>query len=302
MNHILPKITAAALSIVCFIGTANADRSIESKPGQQMVARAIQQIANQPSVEAELRQRVELFGRFLVGSGNYRQLTIGDQRMFRLEMKLQVADRLTSLLQVSNGSTLWIRHGIGDTKNLAYVNLGKVREALRDAPPTVGVLSTKQLAAGGLHQLLRGLEDCFDFREPTASQIGNLPVWHLKGHWKAAKLAQLLSPEQAALVAANPSEVTGLPAQLPSVVSLFLGRDQEIPLFPYQIEYGRFEAASKTPPKQDNPARYRAIAILQLFEVRRYRNMDPRDFTFTPVDEQVDDRTEEWIADLGRGM
>ena len=339
MKYKSPKVTLLGLALVGLLTTAVlAETPAEPPSAQQLVNQAAQNIARQPSVEAKLRQRVELFGKFLVGYGSYRQLTIDHRdhrQMFRLEMKLQVADRLTSLLVVSNGTTLWIRRDYGDKQNLAYVNLGRIRElALQPAPgspetgrpetgtpetgrpetgrpenggreigPEIGGLPTQWLAMGGLHQLLHGLSASFDFSQPVAAQIGDQPVWQLTGRWKPRMLAQLLPGTPTELAPGDPVglvDLGKLPQHLPTMVVLALGRDDQFPLFPYRIEYRRLNGAQR--PGSAGPARgpasYRAVATMELFEVRHYV-VEPRDFDFQPGDQQVEDRTDVFLRRLG---
>lgn len=301
ITHKLPKVTLALPLVVLLNAPSTADSPTAAQPARPLVDQAAENLAQQPSVEAKLRQRVDLLGNFFVGSGNYRQLTIGNRQMFRLEIKLQVAERLTSLLEVSDGTTLWIRRDLGDEKSLAYVHLGRLRERAGRTANTIGGPPAQHLAVGGLHQLLRGLNASFDFGPPLASHIGEQPVWQLTGYWKPAQLAQLLPAQQAEILAGEPVDLAQLPLHLPHVVKLALGSDDQLPLFPYRIEYGRFSGATvlSLSAAPEAAVSYRAVATMELFEVRRYVNMNPRDFTFQPRDEQVEDQTELFLRKLG---
>ena len=318
----MPKFTTISLGLVSlFASAALADTPSGPTPAQQLVEQAARNLARQTSVEAKLRQRVELFGKFLVGNGSYRQWTVNDDlQMFRLEMRLQVTDRLTSLLEVSDGTTLWIRRDYGgDRQSLAYVNLDRIRAAAVDprgsglvekrssAPGNLsvgqGILGAPahNLALGGLHQLLAGLSASFDFSPPVAAQIGEQPVWQLTGHWKPKMLSLLNSDSQTAAARGGRVVLAKLPQHLPTVVVLALGRDNQLPLFPYRIEYGRLNqtTASASVGSSSADASYEPIATMELFEVRHYVKMNPRDFIFQPGDEPVENHTGLFLKRLG---
>ena len=310
MKYKLPRFTLIPLGLVPVLACAV---FAQTPSAQQLVEQAARNIAQERSVEAKIRQRVELFGKFLVGNGSYRQLTIGERQWFRLEMRLQVADRLTSLLKVSDDKTLWIRHDYADRQTFAYVDLDRVRtaaSAFKGTGRAEGVLAAGQgiagypspnLALGGLHQLLAGLNASFEFSPPVPAKIGDQPVWQLTGHWKPSMLSQLMPGLQAGMADRGRADPAKLPLHLPTEVVLALGRDDQMPLFPYRIEYRR---RTPTPTAASDAgvqlgATDRPIATMELFEVRRYVDMDRRDFAFQPADEPVEDRTSAFLERLG---
>lgn len=230
-----------------------------------------------------MRQTVELFGQYLVGYGSYRQLIIGEKKMFRLEVKLQVGQTTTSMLQVCDGETLWEKRDLGGTQQYGTLTVQHIRE-----------LATRQgrggdedvrlwFALGGLDLLLRGLAENFEFEEPVPETLGSarLPVWTIRGNWKPATTGEAVSP-------------IPLATHLPHQVVVTLGRDEQLPLFPYRLEYRR---------RTDDAAEsgetvYQRIATVQLFEVQRYAGIDPRHFT-QPSDFPRDDK-ELRVDDLSR--
>ena len=142
--------------------------------GQEIVARAAVQMALHPSLEAKMRQRVGIGEQYLVGSGAYLQLRHGEEMRFRLELRLQVGERLTSLQHITDNRYLYIRRDMGETKSVSRIDLKRVREAqARDAagsaPPNYA-----SLGVGGLSQLLHGLADNFAFGDPTAETISGV--------------------------------------------------------------------------------------------------------------------------------
>jgi hypothetical protein len=325
MNHMLP-IPLALLVVVAawqFVSSqspqvveekevtaaspASGPPPIESAPpdvsnGQELVAQAAQRLLLLPGIEAKTRQQVNIFDQHLVGSGTYLQLTKGPRLMLRLDLKLQVANQATSLQQISDGDTFWVRHSHGDETNLSRVNLRRLREvASRVGPSDVPPPPTLWMALGGLPRLLAALDTHFTFDPPKPMTIGKgkLPVWSLEGHWKPAILANLLPDQQAEIAAGERVDLSKLPPQLPHGVTVVLGRDQVIPLFPYGISYYRLAAAEGEGPSP----RRQLMATWELFEVRFRPDLDASLFDYRPHDaQQVDERTDEYVARLQTAM
>ena len=182
--------------------------------GQQLVAEAASRLALQPAVAAKIRQRGLLMGQELVGSGAYQQVLSEGRTRIRLELRLQVDERQTTLLQISDGVVLWIRRDDDAQRAVGYVNLRLVREAAsRAGVDQVGSLSPESLAIGGLSQLLQGLERNFDFGPPVEESLVNVPVWTVRGRWKKERLAELVPDrkEQILSGAAVPTDAVTSP-------------------------------------------------------------------------------------------
>ena len=292
----LPILTSLLPGLVLGL-CLRADGDTEPLTGQQLIQQAARNLAMQPSLEAKLRQRVTLFDQYLVGSGSYRQLIIGDRKMFRLELLLQMADLTGSLLQVCNGNVLWEKRDIGTIQSLGYANVQNIRDAVSRAGGRT--LDSTHLALGGLDQLLRGLDASFDFGDPTPQQIRELPVWEIHGYWKPEKVSTLLP----ATAGSEPLDWDALPDHVPQRVTVVLGRDRPLPLFPYRIEYERRVSgkAKDSPDKTRQPEvqrPYRAIVTLELFEVQRYARMDPQHFAFQVPQTKADDLTSQILDRL----
>ena len=113
--------------------------------------------------------------------------------------------RNLSVLQVNDGSTLWIRRDVDQLQSQAYVDLRRLREAATGAATSNPGRSAidGHLAIGGLAQLLRSLSERFQFGTATASEISGIPMWELTGEWQKGRLAMLL-PEQQDRIEAGP--------------------------------------------------------------------------------------------------
>ncbi len=270
--------------------------------GQQLMAQAARELFQQPALEAKIRQRIDLFGHQLVGSGSYQQLGDGPEKLLRLELKLQVGNQITSLQQVSDGRFLWIRRDLPGQTSLSRIDLKQVRDAIRasgqtPAPDPGG----NWMALGGLPRLLQGLNENFLFNSPPrADQVGQVPVWVLRGQWRAERLAAPLPNQRADILAGRPPRLEELPPRLPDSVMITLGRDDVLPLFPYRIEYLRQDGAGQGsgagPPGIASP---RSLVTMELFEVRRRADLDPRQFDYKPGDQEVADHTESYLKSLG---
>ena len=290
MKYKLPSVTGAFFltTLLVVAISVKADEGAKPLSGNDLIAAAAANLARLPALEAKLRQRVRLFGHELVGSGTYQQLTVGRQRMLRLELKMDVAGRVTSFQQISDGTTLWIRRDSGDDQSLEYINLRQIRQALAKHAATRTISPPGNwFAVGGLDQLLYELSRNFEFSEPTPSQIGTVPVWELSGKWKPDTLKQF-----------DVKAAEELPAHLPHIVKVTLGRDQQLPLFPYRIEYGRRSDKTEVGPSTSGAASYVAIAAMDLHGVQHRPDLTAGHFRFQPNEQEVVDVTQRYLSRL----
>lgn len=307
---------------------------IKSISGQQLVAEAARRIAMQPAIAARIRQQATLFGQDLVGSGQYQQVVDGDRILVRLELKLQVDGETLTLQQINDGSVMWIRRDQGTEKKVAYVNVRRVRSAAQaaarssangspgqsaskpSAPDTssadassagisTGISSAgDSLALGGLPQLLQGLDRNFDFGPAREDMLGRVPVWVVSGKWKAGKLTESIAHYKEDSSSAGKSQVDLLPPHLPDRVTVVLGRDDFVPLFPYRIEYGRSLTQSPDAAEQGRAGESGAdssttIVKVEFFEVRRQWDVDLTSFRYPYGDQAIEDHTELYMRRLG---
>lgn len=290
MKYKLPSSTVAFFLafLPLLADSAAADDGGSPSQGNDLMAAAAANLAGFPALEAKLRQRVKLFGHEMVGSGTYQQMTAGRQRMSRLDFKMDVAGQVTSFQQISDGTTLWIRRDAGQEQSLEYVNLRQIRQALARLPVAQSLPQTGNwFALGGLDQLLHELNRNFDFSPPKPSQIGTVPVWELRGVWKPDALTRfgVMTDEE-------------LPSYLPQAVKVTLGRDQQLPLFPYRIEYGRRSIAAKPGPTTSATPSYVAIAAMDLHGVQHRPDLTARHFRFQPNEQEVVDVTQRYLDRL----
>ncbi len=265
-----------------------------SKSGNRLMADAMAAVSTQTSIIAKIRQRTDLFGHELVGTGTYQQLGVGSDQRLRLELKVQVADRVTSLQQISDARFLWIRNDLGGDVQLSRIDLDKVRRALaKHEGKTAPNPGAQWPALGGLPKLLRGLNENFDFGKPRRTQLSDIPVWTVEGTWRREKLAGLLPDQKDDILAGRPARLDELPEHLPDSVSVVLGQDD---LFPYRIQYHRHAAAGGA---VDPSSPSKVIVSLELYEVLLGEPIDPLRFVYKPGDQLVADRTDRFLQSIG---
>jgi hypothetical protein len=300
MNYRLPKVTG--LWVASWLASVAAAETTATKPlattGQRLIQRAAENLAQQPALAARLRQRAQVLGQHLVGSGTYQQLRIDQQIRIRLELRLQASERKTTLLQINDGATLWTRRDEGEKTSVGYVDLRRVHEAISQAN-AIGNRSGPgdALAFGGLPELLRRLNENFAFVEPVAGKFASVPVWIVRGHWKPDQLASYLPDGKMDGDPMSDAPWDRLPAHLPHSVELCLGRDDFLPLFPYRIEYSRRATAPEGQP--DATPVKQPLVTIELFEVRRNFDYDPLLFVYQLGEQVVEDQTAAYLQRFG---
>jgi hypothetical protein len=220
-----------------------------------------------------------------------------DRLLIRLELRIQIGDQQSSLLQILSpptpaGHYLWTYCKLPDEERLSRVDLVRAARALDKAQPTPGLGTEGMLSGlGGLPRLLRGLQAAFDFSSAEQGHFGRLPVWRLQGQWKPDRLAKILPDQKAAIEAGRPPDLVKLPEHLPDRVVLMLGQDD---LFPYRIEYRR-----GIPLKAGGRDDSRALVTMELFDVKLNVPIDRNRFIYNRGTTDFSDQTESFISSLG---
>lgn len=263
--------------------------------GQDLLEQAVFALESRQSVSAKIRQSVDLFGKKLFGSGVYLEQRSDRQTLLRLEIKIQLGDRSSSLLEVCDGRYLWIYRKLRGEGTLGRIDVLRIVRALEEngqMPGAGGIAGWPGL--GGLPKLLRGLDAAFAFDSVEETQLaGQLPVWKLEGSWKQDRLARVLPKQEGTVKEDTPPDLTSLPDHLPDHVVLFLGKDD---LFPYRIEYRR--RGVKGQDGQDAPED-RPIVVMDLFEVSFNVPIHPTRFIYNPGDHEFSDQTDRFLEKLG---
>jgi len=288
-NNLFPRLSSLAKS------PAGAEEEKQGKPekieatsdqnpvnAQQLVRQAAQRLIKEDVLQADIRQRINLYDQQLVGTGQYRHFGKGENKRLRLELKLQAGGQLTSLTQVSDGRHLWTREDLSSGTVLSRIDLRRVRIALQLASDVrQESLSRNWVVLGGLPRLLSSLDAQFQFGKASSGTLGATPVWVVDGHWKSDLLEELRNR--------FPREAGQLPPHLPDSVRLVLGRDGVFPLFPYEVQYLKKSGGNAGEP----------IVTLQFRRVTRRVQMDNSQFEYQRGDQVVIDRTDSFLRQVG---
>jgi hypothetical protein len=239
-----------------------------------------------------MKQEVELFGQQAVGAGTYlhQQTEVG--LALRMELRLRFGERLTSLLQVSDGRTLWQRQDLADTTSLGRVDLDRLRSpSATGRQGTWHPVMTHAVAVGGLPRLMSGLVENFAFDEPQAAQVRDTAVWLLEGRWQKHVLTRLFPDQEEQILAGQPPDLTSLPEQMPTSVLVLLRQSD---LFPLRIDYrrrGTDEGAAEG-------VADRSLLRVDLYDIRRGAPLDERMFIYQPGNQEFEDLTDRFLEQL----
>jgi len=262
----------------------------------ELLARTQGELATRRSVVARIRQQVQLFDQKLMGDGLYLQLAQEEQPLIRLELRFELGDQVSSLLQVNDGRQLWHEQQMGDQQQVQRVEIEQLRELWAKAGNVPAASPGGALVLGGLRGFLLGLDASFDFRVTGKAEFAGLQVYVLKGTWRPAALLPLLSEEKETLSAGALPALDKLPPQVPHEVLLLLGR--EVP-FPYLVDFRRRVPLGGA--GEGGEQEVRSIMKLQIYEVQLDGPVDPREFVYKPGDVPVSDATRQYYqALLGR--
>ncbi len=257
---------------------------------------AIETLESRASASAGIRQQVDVFDRQLVGSGEYFQQRAGTEQLIRLELRILVGDRPSSLIQVAapptpKGRYLWTYRKLPEKETLSRIDLSRVAEALKKAPPLPTAGSDGVLTGvGGIPRLLRGLQASFDFHSAEQGRFGGLAVWRLQGQWKPERLAEILPDQKEAIEAGEPPDLSALPGHLPDRVVLMLGEED---LFPRRIEYRRGIAG-----RTGRQGESRSLVTMELFDVKLNEPIARTRFIYNPGKAKYSDKTDSFLSAL----
>ena len=267
---------------------------IDSADGRPLLVKAIEQFNRYQSVKVQLRQKVNLFGHELVGKGQYLQVGQNENRKVRMELRIQAADQVTSLIQVCDGRNLYIHQDLLGDISLSKVDVRAVRLRLDQDQQRLTLLPASAWSAfGGLPRLLANLEASFRFGKAREEDLDDVAVWVLDGLWKPERLATFLPEQAASILAGERADLSKLLPQIPHRVVLSLGRDD---WFPYRIEYQR---RVRTDRKGERPAyTIEPLMIFEGYDVKFDRPIGDEEFEFSPGEQECVDKTQEYLQEL----
>ena len=246
-----------------------------------ILGRAISQMYAESKFQASIRHKINMFDQQLVGSGHYRQFGNGTIKRLRFELKTQVGDKTSSVIQVCDGRHLWSRENLPEGTTLSRVDVRYIRDALEaeNSKHGAGRLATNwgaNIAMGGLPRLLASLQACFEFEAVTETRFEDVPVWVLLGQWK---------PEVRDRIMKQFGTGKQIPPHLPNAVRLVLGRDVEYKFIPREIQYLRINSDKTAQP----------MVSLQLYDITRRVDMNAAQFEYQRGEQVIVDRTQAFL-------
>jgi len=214
--------------------------------------------------------------------------------LMRLELKIQLGQQTSRLVEVCDGQWLWTRQNMPYDDKLTRINVAQAKAGLEKARKAAGPGNTKMLPGiGGLPRLIRGIHESFDFDTVTLGSWGEgkQPVWRIQGRWKPPVLAKMFPGKKAAILAGEIQDLGSLSPHLPDRVVVYL-LAQETPL-PFRVEYWR------TTPESGSDGR--ALVTMELGNIQINQPIDDERFIYNPGNRGAADVTEKFLQSLGDG-
>lgn len=275
---------AAAPDAVAPASVAVAGQASAPDTAHRLVHEAAERLEAYASISCRMRCRGEVFGDRILGNGEYRQAAVASRRL-RWDTKLRVGDSIVSVQQIADGNYLWINLRQQQSVTLSRVDIARVDAAEHQARKSATVRPLGKLGlthVGGLPKLVRSLDRAFRFSGLSTTQLGETPVFTVRGTWTPAMLATLAPEQQAALKAGTPINWSKVPEHVPDQVVLALGRND---YFPYRIEYRR-----------TCDDRTKVLLMIELYDVQCNVPLEKTLFAYQPGDAPIIDITEQVIA------
>ena len=246
-----------------------------------ILKRAFAQMNSESRFQAAVRHKINMFDQQLVGTGHYRQFGKGSIKRLRFELKTQVGEMTSSVIQVCDGRHLWTRENLAEGTTLSRIDVRYIQDELAEYEQENGVGKFAanwgaNIAMGGLPRLLASVDSCFDFVSVTETHYEDIPVWVLVGTWKRDVKERIIEQFNSG---------SQFPAHLPNAVKLVLGRDVEFRFVPREIQYLRI--------LPDKTAQ--SMVSLQLYDLTRLVDMNASQFDYQRGEQVIVDRTQAFL-------
>ena len=246
-----------------------------------ILKRAIAQLHSESRFQASVRHKIRMFDQQLVGTGHYRQFGNDSIKRLRFELKTQVGEKTSSVIQVCDGRHLWTRENLAEGTTLSRIDVRFIQDELAEYERENGIVKFTanwgaNIAMGGLPRLLTSIDFCFEFGSVREATYEDIPVWVMSGAWKQGVKDRIIEQFDSG---------TQLPTHLPDAVQLVLGRDVEFKFIPREIQYLRVLA--------DNTVR--PMVSLQLYDITRLVDMNAAQFEYQRGEQVIVDRTQAFL-------
>ncbi len=312
-NPIMPinrfLLALAVASILPLWVLAQAPSDSEDAPeatteAETLIDQAINKLKLIETVQAKIRQEVEMLGQQFTVVGRYEKAP--GQRL-RLELEVQgLPASGGSMQQVSDGQTLWDHAQILDQNYYSRLDLSQVLQKLED--PVFDELTRRaymdQLGISGPDSLLMGLRQSARFiQTPEESELDGRPIQILRGEWKDMTVMGV--PE-----GPTPGPMALLPAYVPRLVEVWIGKEdgwpykvilqgKKRPVIAQSKQFRIGPDGRPVGPALSTPDEPPSKFILTYSDVDLDPEFESNAFAFrVPVNVQPDDTTVERIAQL----
>lgn len=194
---------------------------------ETLIDEATNKLKQVETVQAKIRQEVEMLGQQFTVVGRYEKAP--GQRL-RLELEVQgLPSTGGSMQQVSDGQTLWDYARILDRDYYNRLDLSQILKKLEDPifdELTRRIYMDQQLGLSGPDSLLQGLRQSARFiQSPEESELDGRPVHILRGEWKDMTVMGV--PD-----GPNPGPMALLPAYIPRLVEVWIDKESG---WPYKV-------------------------------------------------------------------
>jgi uncharacterized protein YcgL (UPF0745 family) len=285
-NRSIFFVLAAMLAAPCGGWSQEAETAVRSA-GQDSAAGVIEQSARNlfalPGLAADFHYTLQAYEQTLSGSGHYLQSGKGPEKLFRLELTTQLEGSKATQQTIGGRQYLWIRRDFGaQQRSLSRVDLRRVRQAIEESGPPLALdPSPTWLGIVSLPKMLSSVSHWFEFEAAREDRAGERRVLQVRGLLKEDRKEQLLGDGKG-----QAGE------QVPDAVELTLGTDVALPLFPYRIAYLKRRG-------QDNRNEFVPLLTLDFHSAKVRRDIDAKEFDYLPGDQEVTDRTRQFMERLG---
>lgn len=195
-------------------------------PAELALDEAIAKIRARDAISSDVLVQVSILGHKFRVSGIYLKAP-GLRSLLRLSVS-GLGDSTGTMQQVCDGVTLWDYSQVMEQQTLELVRVGPVMELLQKPELEEDLRSQieTQLGLSGPEALLAGLRKVSRFDQIAEDTLDGRPVLVIGGSWKESEVAGLPGG-QAAI-----DRFGMLPAYVPSIVRLWIGKDDG---WPYKV-------------------------------------------------------------------
>lgn len=265
-------------------GNDNANRQEYKHNSKSLLTQSANYLENSSPLQCATRMQINLFDQKFIASGRYLQMGQGSG-MSRLEFSFDDDDRPGKILQICSHGYYYRFRTTGRTPEL---NVADLRQIAKSDSGHILATPNTWMATGGLASLLKNLSTNFEFDQPEATTLGEIPVWKFRGRWNEQRLKRILFGQVKYAIIKNQIQWDKMPTQVPHSCEIVLGRDQFFPLFPYRIAFFKNEKVGQT-------LKTKQVVALELYDLNKHANLDGQLFEVNFPDVLPNDMTSQYV-------